>query len=63
MKLQNTYGGLHDFGRVAIMATTIPTIATISARNTKNVHFLINGQFQCTNPGISFVTAIPKLAA
>lgn len=54
----NTYEGLQDFGSVAIMVTTMATMAMIPARNTKNVHFRISGQSQCTKLGISLVRAM-----
>lgn len=57
-----TYLGLHDFGNDKIIIITIPAIAITAEMKKKNEHFRINGQFQCTNPGVSLVICIFKLA-
>lgn len=48
----NTYGGLHVFGSVLIMAITNPMTPMLIQINIENDHFRISGQFQLTNGGI-----------
>lgn len=55
---ENTYGGLHVFGSVLIIAITNPMTPMLIQINNENDHFLINGQFQFTNGGILSVHVI-----
>lgn len=57
-----TYIGSQYLGIVIIIVIAIPVTAIIQAPKKKNENFLINGQFQYTKLGVSFVICIFKIS-